>query len=131
VWQPIYARSWRPSSVPRPVLPTEPTAARSRAASPFRTSVSRLVRRPSGRSKKKRAEPPAPRSPLLAAFGEARECVEQRTQLAAALGKAIFHPRWTGVDHRSLEHPGLLEVGQPLGQGCRRDISERLQELVE
>src|SRR2546430_5769854 len=37
---------------PRPGLPPEPTASRSRAASRFRTSASRLSRRPSGPPKR-------------------------------------------------------------------------------
>jgi hypothetical protein len=36
-----------------------------------------------------------------------------------------------GVDHLPPEHAGLLEVGEPLGEGRRRDAAERLQELVE
>jgi hypothetical protein len=37
----------------------------------------------------------------------------------------------TGVNDLPPEHAGLLEVGEPLGEGRRRDAAERLQELVE
>src|SRR6266545_5280555 len=54
VLQMIYAESSPPSSVPRPVFPPVRTASRSRAASRFRTSVSRLSQRRNGRPKRKR-----------------------------------------------------------------------------
>jgi hypothetical protein len=37
----------------------------------------------------------------------------------------------TSVDDLPAEHAGLLEVGEPLGEGRRRDAAERLEELVE
>jgi hypothetical protein len=45
-----------PSSGPRRGLPQAPTASRSKVESRYRTSVSRLFRQPSGRSKRKRTD---------------------------------------------------------------------------
>ena len=37
----------------------------------------------------------------------------------------------TSVDDLPAENAGLLEVGEPLREGRRRDAAERLKELVE
>jgi hypothetical protein len=51
--------------------------------------------------------------------------------LSAALREEVFDVGRAGVDHLPPEYAGLLEVGEPLGEGRRRDAAERLQELVE
>ena len=67
-----------------------------------------------------------------ARFCEARERVHERTQLTAALREAVLDVGRPGVDHRPLEHAGLLEVGSAAARRVAGGMrAERLQELVE
>src|SRR5262245_8624936 len=62
---------------------------------------------------------------------ELREGVHERAQLKAALRQSILDARRPRVDDLSLEDAGFLEIRQALGERCRRDPSECVEELVE
>src|SRR5919198_3495167 len=68
---------------------------------------------------------------VLGGLRVARERTDERPELPAPLGQAVLDQRRPRIDHGPLQHAGLLEVGEALGQRRGRDRAERLQELVE
>ena len=65
----------------------------------------------------------------LAGVGAHR--VDDRAQLAAAIGEPVLDFRWTGGDHPALDQSGRLEVAQALREHPGRDAGDRAGELVE